>query len=73
MIKWKPDKEKLQEEASHRKGMDAWKAKPILAAHTSRKRNAEVLQLFYDTVRKINSRDYTSEQISAWVLSIHEK
>ena len=62
MIKWKPDKEKLQEEASHRKGMDVWKAEPILAVHTSRKRNAEVLQLFYDTVRKINSRDYTPEQ-----------
>lgn len=33
---------------------------------------AEVLQLFYDTVRTINSRDYTPEQISAWVLGVDE-
>ena len=33
---------------------------------------AEVLQLFYDTVRNINSRDYTPEQISAWVLGVDE-
>ena len=31
---------------------------------------AEVLRLFYDTVRNINSRDYTTEQISAWVLAV---
>ena len=31
---------------------------------------AEVLRLFYDTVRNINSRDYTTEQISAWVLGV---
>ena len=34
---------------------------------------AEVLRLFYDTVRNINSRDYTTEQISAWVLGVKEK
>ena len=34
---------------------------------------AEVLQLFYDTVRNINSRDYTPEQISAWVLGVDEE
>lgn len=33
---------------------------------------AEVLQLFYNTVRNINSRDYTPEQISAWVLGVDE-
>ena len=33
---------------------------------------AEVLQLFYDTVRNINSRDYTPEQISAWILGVDE-
>ena len=34
---------------------------------------AEVLRLFYDTVRNINSMNYTTEQISAWVLGVKEK
>lgn len=34
---------------------------------------AEVLQLFYDTVTEINSRDYAPEQITAWIQGVDEQ
>lgn len=33
---------------------------------------AEISRLYYETVHRINSRDYTEEQIEAWAPKVYE-